>query len=127
MGDRFVYEDPFMLIYCPDRYKTQKTCKEAVNDCLGALKFIPDWFVTSKMIEKFHDALLANDDILFFNEDFNKVIFFANQMDILAVDLDKTNLDVDNNFDEDDPDTIVYVRLLAWHNKFEKRKPFRKR
>ena len=28
-------------------------CVEAVDDCLAALKFIPDWFVTSKMIKKF--------------------------------------------------------------------------
>ena len=41
-----------MLIYFPD-------------DCLTALKFIPDWFLTSKMPKKFHDAILANDDILF--------------------------------------------------------------
>ena len=35
-----------MLIYCLDRNKTQKMCNEAVDDCLGASKFIPDWFVT---------------------------------------------------------------------------------
>ena len=92
-----------MLIYCPDRYKTQKMCKEAVDDCLGALKFISNWFIINKMIERFHDALRANDDILFFNKDFHKVTFFANQVDILAVDLDKINLDDDNSFDEDDP------------------------
>ena len=28
-------------------------CFEAVDDCLAALKFIPDWFVTSKMIKNF--------------------------------------------------------------------------
>ena len=62
-------------------------CDEAVDDCLAALKFIPYWFVTSKILEKFHHALLANPNIL--NEVFNKVIVFANQMGILAVDLDK--------------------------------------
>ena len=34
---------------------------EAVDDCLAALKFIPDWFVTSKMLEQLRDVLLAND------------------------------------------------------------------
>ena len=38
---------------------------EAVDDCLAALIFISDWFVTSKMLEKFHDNLLANDEISF--------------------------------------------------------------
>ena len=38
-------------------------CDEAVDDGLAALKFVPDLFVTSKMLEK-HNALHAND-ILF--------------------------------------------------------------
>ena len=96
--DRVICEDPFIQIYCPDRYKTQKTSNEAVDDCLGALKFILDWSVTSKMFEHFHNALLANDDILFYDEDFSKVTFFANKMGILGVDFDKINLDDDNNF-----------------------------
>ena len=78
------------------------------------------------MFEKFYNALHANDDILFYNEDFDKVTFIANQRHILAVDLDKINLDNDNNFDEDDPDTIIHVRLLAWHSKYEKRKVLKK-
>ena len=34
-------------------------------------------------------------------------------MGILCVDLNKINLDDDNNFYEDDLDTIIHVRLLA--------------
>ena len=45
-------------------------CDEAVDDCLVALKFIPDWFVTSKMFEKFDNALQVNNAILLYNEDF---------------------------------------------------------
>ena len=67
MCNRVVSEDLFMLIYCPDSYKTQEMCDEAKDDCLAPLKFIPVWFVTSKMLEKFHDALNANDDTLFFD------------------------------------------------------------
>ena len=37
------------------------------------------------------------------------------------------NVNLDNNFDEDDLDTIIFIRLLAWHIKFEKRKAFKKR
>ena len=82
MCDKAVFQDTFMLMNCPGRYETQKMCSpkkmkpkkdEAVDDCLAALTFFPDWFVTSKMLEKFHDALLTNDDILFFDEDFSKV------------------------------------------------------
>ena len=30
---------------------------EAVDNCLAALKFIPDWFVTSKILEKKYTLL----------------------------------------------------------------------
>ena len=76
---------------------------------MAALRFIPDWFVTSKMLEKFHDAFNSNDNILFFDEDFSKVTFFADQMGKLEVDLHKINFNYDNNFDEDEPDTIIHV------------------
>ena len=33
--DRVVSKDSFMQRYCPDRYKTQKMCEEAVDDCLA--------------------------------------------------------------------------------------------
>ena len=47
-------------------------------------------------------------------------------MGILNVDLNDIRLD-DTNYDEDFPDTIILVRLLAWHIKYEKRKALRKR
>ena len=101
-------------------------CDEAVGDCLAALKFVPDWFVTSKMLEKLDNALHANDDILFYNEDFNKMRFISCHRYILAENLDKIKLDNDNNFYKDDPDTIIYVRLLAWRNNFKKLKTLKK-
>ena len=58
---------------------------------------------------------------------FNKITFIANQRYILAPDLDKTNLDNDNNFYEDDPDTIIYVRIMSWRSNFKKRKAHKKR
>ena len=39
-------------------------------------------------------------------------------MGIIGVDLDKIDLG-DVSFDEDDPETIIYVRLMAWRNRFE--------
>ena len=66
------------------------------------------------MLEKLDNALHANDDILFYSEDFDKVFFIAFQIHILATDIDKNNLDNDKDFNEDDPDNIIRVRLLAW-------------
>ena len=42
------------------------------------------------------------------------------------VNIDINNINLDNNFDEDDPDTIILIRLLTWHIKFEKRKALKK-
>ena len=71
--NRVISEDTFMLVYCPNRYKIQRMCDEAVDACLAALKFIPDWFATNKMLEKLDNTLRTKNDILFYNEDFDKV------------------------------------------------------
>ena len=42
-------------------------------------------------------------------------------MGILNIDFNNINFD-DTNYEEDDLDTIILIRLLAWHVKFEKRK-----
>ena len=63
--------------------------------------------------------MYADENILYFNEDSGNVIFSCNEMGILNIDLNNINLD--NNFDEDDPDTVILIRLLAWYIKFEKR------
>ena len=52
-------------------------------------------------------------------------MFFANEINILSVDFDKINLD-DVDFYEDDPEALIPVRLLAWHNKFGKQKACKK-
>ena len=46
---------------------------------------------------------------------------------ILPIDLDKINLDEDTNFDENNLDTDIYVRLLACCSKCEKCKARKKR
>ena len=64
--------------------------------------------------------MYADENILYFNDDSGNFIFSCNKMSILNIDINNINLD--NNFNEDDPDTIVLIRLLAWHIKFEKHK-----
>ena len=117
----------FLFYSVPDKYKTQKKCDEVVDNCLPALKFIPDWIVINKMFETFHDSLPINDDIIFFGENYSEVIFFTNQIGILGVDMDEINLADDKNFYESDSDIFIQVRLLALRNIFEKHKTFKKR
>ena len=75
-----------------------------VDDFLLALKFVPNWLVTSKMIKKLLTALYVDDNILYFNEDSGDAILSCNKMGILSVDIN-INLD-DTNYDEDDPEAI---------------------
>ena len=93
---------------------------EAVDYSIATFKLIPDWSVTRKMIKKLFTATYAHENIVYFNKDSGNVLFHCNGMGILNIDLNNINLD--NNFDEDDPGTIVLIRLLAWHTKFEKHK-----
>ena len=46
-------------------------------------------------------------------------------MGILGVNLNNINL-ADSNYDEDDPETIIHIRLLAWHIKLENSKALKK-
>ena len=68
-------------------------CDIAVNDFLPELKLVPDWFVSNKMLEKFHTTLFADDDIAFFHEDSGSVTHFSNKVDILSVNFKNINLD----------------------------------
>ena len=38
------------------------------------------------------------------------------------LNLDLNNINLGNNFNEDDPNTIIHIRILASHIKFEKLK-----
>ena len=109
-------EDLFLIVYCPDKYETQRMCDKAVDDCLAALKFVFDCFFISKMIEKFD-----NDDILFLMKILRKLHFLLIK-NILAVDFEKINLDNGNDFDENNLNTIIYVKHLAWHSNLENKK-----
>ena len=42
MRDRVVSKDPFLIVYCPNRYITQRMCEEAVDVSPAALTFNPD-------------------------------------------------------------------------------------
>ena len=45
MCEKVVSADLVLIVYCPDKCKTKRMCNEAVDDCLVALKFIPDQFI----------------------------------------------------------------------------------
>ena len=50
-------------------------CDEVVDDCLAALKLVPDWFVTGEIIKKLFTTFYADKYILYFNEGSGDAVF----------------------------------------------------
>ena len=98
----------FWIVYNPDKYKTQRMCDEAVDDSIAALKLD---LLQVKWLKKLNTAFYTDDGLLLVDGDSGIVNFCWNEMGILSVNLN--NINFDNNFDEDDPDTIILIRLLA--------------
>ena len=121
MCNKAVSEDPFMLKSCHDRFKTNK----ADDDFPSAIKFVPDWFVTSKITKKVQSALFGDDHVLFFDENSGNVTFSIYEIDIVSMDLNNIDLD-DVNFDGNNPENIIHVRLMAWHNNLNNTKHIKK-
>ena len=112
MRNKIIFDGPFKLKYCHDRHKTQEMCDKVVDNFLPALKFATNWFVTSKMIKKLLTSLYADNNILYFNEISDDVVFSFKKMGILRKDLNNINLD-DTNHDENDPEIIIHIKPLA--------------
>ena len=100
-------------------------CDNTADDFLLALKFVPDWFVTIKMIKKPYNTFFANDYLPFFDEGFGNVTIFGRKVGINSLDLNNINLD-DASFDEDNPKTIIDIKPMAWPNRPKQRKACKK-
>ena len=109
----------------PDKDKTQIIYDKAVDDYLAALKLIPYCPVISKVIKKTLYCVVRTRWFTLFDEYSADVTFGCDEMGILNVNLGNINLD--NNFDEDEPDTIIHIRHLVLHSRFKKRKALKKR
>ena len=115
-----ISEYPFLIVYCPDEYKTLRMSGKTVDDSLAALNILLIGLFQIKPFKKIYTTLYGDENILFFNKDSRDVVFSCNEMGMLNIDLN--NINPDNNFDEDDPDTIIFIKLLARYIKFEKHK-----
>ena len=101
-------------------------CNKAVNSFLPALKFVPDWSVASKVIKELPTAFYPDENKLYFNKNSGNTIFSYNEMRVLNINHNNIDLD-DTNYDEDNPETIILIRLLSWHIKSGKRKALKNR
>ena len=116
-----------------DQYKTQEICDIVISlyHSLYPDRILPNsknvwwsywWFSSS--IKTFSRLVRykQNDKktLLFLDENFGNVTFCCNEMGFLSVN--DNNINLDSNFDEDDSDTVILIKLLAWHSKFKKLK-----
>ena len=77
-----------------------------------------------KWLKKLFTDLYAYENVLYFNKDSGNFVSNCNEMGILNTDFNNINLD--NNFDKDDPDIIILATLLGRHIRFENEKNFKK-
>ena len=86
MCDKTVDNFPSVFDSVPDRYKTQKMCVKVVSNKPFMLKYCVDRYKAQKMCDKAVDTLIL-------------------------IDLHNISLD-DDNFDGDDPESIIHVRVI---------------
>ena len=63
------------------------------------------------MIKELFTTLYADENILYFNEDSSNVAFSCNEIGVLNIDLSDINLD--QKICEDNPDTIIHIRHIG--------------
>ena len=78
------------------------------------------------LLQKLDKGVFSNNDIAFVDVDSDFVTFFSDDMCLNTINLDNINLDNDNFDENDPPETIIYVRLTAWRNRFIQRKVFKR-
>ena len=126
---RVVSEDLYLIVYCSDQYNFQIMCNITADYSAAALKLIPNWFVTSKMMKNLFNALYTDESFLRFQQCYIfvlKWVFLIQILIILRALNNNSNNNLGDNFDEDGPDTVIHIRLLTWNNKLEKRKALKK-
>ena len=48
MCEKAVKDEPYVMKYVPDHFKTQKLCYKAVKNDPSFLQSVPDWFITKE-------------------------------------------------------------------------------
>ena len=102
--DRVIPKEYFILKYYLDKYKP--------NVFLSTLKFLPDWFVTNKMLAKLENNVILDNDIFSVNVDADVITFFSDDLGFNIIDLNNISIE-DDSFDKDNPETIICVRLIV--------------
>ena len=68
----------------------------------------------NKVVNDLDNAEIINDNIVFV-DDSDNVTFFSDDMGFAYVDLNNLSLE-NNHFDDDNPETIIEIRIVTWCN-----------
>ena len=68
----------------------------------------------NKVVNDLDNAEIINDNIVFV-DDSDNVTFFSDDMSFAYVDLNNLSLE-NNHFDDNDPETIIEIRIVTWCN-----------
>ena len=71
-------------------------CDKAVDACLPALKFVTDWFITNRILEKLDNVIFSNYDKDIDDVNSDIIAFFSDGMVLATVNLNNINFDDDN-------------------------------
>ena len=85
MTVKVVSKESFILKNCLNRYKTQEMYDKTIDAFLPTLKFVPDWIVTNKILEKLGNVLSFGDDIDLDDIDSDIDTFFSDDMVIILM------------------------------------------
>ena len=70
------------------------------------------------MLGTLDNSVFSEGDIFFYDVDSYIITFLSNDMGFNTIEFNNINLK-DDNFDEDGPETINYVRLMTSRNRFK--------
>ena len=74
MCKRVVEENPRLLKYVPDRFKTKEICDKAVKEDRDSLQYVPDYFMTQQQLKLWcnNDDWYDDDEIIEWYEGYQK-------------------------------------------------------
>ena len=97
---------------------------KAVAAFLPTLNFVPDWFVKREILGKRHNGVSSNDmNLGHLKSDVGTL--FSDDIGYDAIELNNISL-YDDNFDEDHPAAVLFVRIMACCNRLKRHRACKK-
>lgn len=80
-----------------------------------ALKVVPDWFLTNKIVDILNKVVFSNNDIDFNYIDPDIITLFCDDIGINTININIINLDGN----DDNIETMINVKLVTWRSRYK--------